>query len=52
MRPEARPRKHIPVPLQTQWEKALQFGMENIGGGMAALPKSAIGLIWLGRWLV
>ena len=25
--------------------------MENIGGGMAALSKSAVGLIWLGRWL-
>ena len=25
--------------------------MENIGGGMAAPSKSAVGPIWLGRWL-
>ena len=25
--------------------------MKNIGGGMAALSKSAVGLIWLGRQL-
>ena len=25
--------------------------MENIGGGMAALLKSAVGPIWLGCWL-
>ena len=25
--------------------------MENIGDGMAALFKSAVGWIWLGRWM-
>ena len=30
--------------------KTIKLGMENIGGGMAAPSKSAVGPIWLGHW--
>ena len=32
-------------------QKHMVVFMENIGCGMAAQSKSAVGLIWLGRWL-
>ena len=33
---------------QVGHENMYAFTMENIGGGMAALSKLAVGLIWLG----
>ena len=41
----------IEAPAELVFQISIRILMENIGGGMAAPLKSAVGPIWLGRQL-